>query len=154
MRAVVAKVSLIYPVSSASVSLSHHVELALYVDDTLIIATSRKPTLFVCFLESYLSDFQPWLIEWRIAINVSKNTAVIFAPTSNTLRGTKPVVRHNSLCGVDPRYTTELVASHLLVLIENHSKHRYAGSPLNRNVDPSLRNGVLLYMQLIRPTMG
>jgi hypothetical protein len=29
---------------------SHHVELALYVDDTAIIATSRKPTLLVSYL--------------------------------------------------------------------------------------------------------
>ena len=31
---------------------SHHVELALYADDTDIIATSCKPTLLVCYLES------------------------------------------------------------------------------------------------------
>jgi hypothetical protein len=31
---------------------SHHVELALYADDTAIIATSRKPTLLVSYLES------------------------------------------------------------------------------------------------------
>jgi len=48
---------------------SHHVELALYSDDTAIIATSRKPTLFVSYLESYLNDLQRWLSEWRITIN-------------------------------------------------------------------------------------
>ena len=37
---------------------SHHVELALYADDTTIIATSRKPTLLVSYLESYLNDLQ------------------------------------------------------------------------------------------------
>jgi len=35
---------------------THHVELALYADDTAIIPTSRKPTLFVSYLESYLND--------------------------------------------------------------------------------------------------
>jgi hypothetical protein len=34
---------------------SHRIELALYADDTAIIATSRKPTLFVSNLQSYLS---------------------------------------------------------------------------------------------------
>jgi len=58
---------------------SHHVELTLYADDTAIIATSRKPTLLVSYLESYLNDLQRWLSEWRIAINVSKSTAIIFA---------------------------------------------------------------------------
>jgi hypothetical protein len=57
---------------------SHHVELALYADDKAIIATPRKPTLLVIYPESYLND-QQWLSEWRIAINVSKSTAIIFA---------------------------------------------------------------------------
>jgi hypothetical protein len=59
---------------------SHHVELALYADDTAIIAWSRKPTLRVRYLESYLSDAKRWPSEWRIAINVSKNSAIIFSP--------------------------------------------------------------------------
>ena len=54
----------------------------LYADDTAVIATSRKPTLLVSYLESYLSDLEPWLIEWKVAINVSKSTAMLF-----TLRG-------------------------------------------------------------------
>jgi len=45
---------------------SQHVELALYADDTAIIATSRKATLLLSYLESYLNDLQRWLSEWRI----------------------------------------------------------------------------------------
>jgi len=37
---------------------SHHVELALYADDTDMIATSRKPTLLTSYLESYLNELQ------------------------------------------------------------------------------------------------
>ena len=37
---------------------SHHVELALYADDTTVIATSPKTTLLVSYLESYLIDIQ------------------------------------------------------------------------------------------------
>ena len=60
-------------------SLSHHVELALYADDTAVIATSRKPTQLVSYLESYLNDPQRWLSELGIAINVSKCSAMIYA---------------------------------------------------------------------------
>jgi len=74
---------------------SHHVELALYSDDTAIIATSFKSTLLLSYLESYLNELQRWLSEWRIAINVSKSTAIIFVraglhfiqPRSVTLLG-------------------------------------------------------------------
>ena len=58
---------------------SHHVELALYADDTAVIATSRKSTLLASYLESYLNDLQRWLSECRIAINVSKSSAMIFS---------------------------------------------------------------------------
>ena len=34
----------------------YHVDLALYADDTAIIATSRKTELLVSYLESYISD--------------------------------------------------------------------------------------------------
>jgi hypothetical protein len=39
-------------------SSSHRVELAFYADDTAIIATSRKPTLLVSYLEAYLNELQ------------------------------------------------------------------------------------------------
>jgi hypothetical protein len=54
---------------------SHHVEQALYAEDRAIIATSRRPTLLVSYLESYLNDLQRWLSDWRIAI-VSKSTTI------------------------------------------------------------------------------
>jgi retron-type reverse transcriptase len=57
---------------------SHHKELALYVDDTPIIATSHKLTLLVNYLEPFLSNLQQWLSEWRITI-ISKSTAIICA---------------------------------------------------------------------------
>jgi hypothetical protein len=58
MRAGVAQGGLIYLVLFSLYvndmpSPSHQVELALYADDTAVIATSRKPTLLVSYLESY-----------------------------------------------------------------------------------------------------
>jgi hypothetical protein len=84
MRAGVAQGVLIFLVRNSLYfndmpSSSHHVDLALYEDDTAIIATARKPTLLVSYLESYLNDLQRWLSEWGIAINISKSTAIIFA---------------------------------------------------------------------------
>jgi hypothetical protein len=69
----------------------HHVELALYADDTAVIATSRKPTLLVSYLESYLNDLQRWLSEWTIVINLSKSTAIIFARAGRHFIHPRPV---------------------------------------------------------------
>jgi hypothetical protein len=70
---------------------SHHVEFVLYADDKFIIATSHKPTLLVSYLESYLNDLQRWLSEWKIAINASKNTAIIFARAGWRFMRPRPV---------------------------------------------------------------
>jgi hypothetical protein len=37
---------------------SYHVDLAFYVYDIALVATLRKPTLLVSYLESYLNDLQ------------------------------------------------------------------------------------------------
>jgi hypothetical protein len=53
--------------------------LALYADDMTIMVTSCKPVLLVSYMAGYLSDLERWLRDRRIAINVSKRTAIIFA---------------------------------------------------------------------------
>jgi muramoyltetrapeptide carboxypeptidase LdcA involved in peptidoglycan recycling len=75
---------------------SNHEELAIYADDTAVIATSRKPTLLVNYLESYMYDMQRWLSEWRIAIYVSKSSAIIFTRHTRRFIQTRPVTYSES----------------------------------------------------------
>jgi len=143
-------------------STSHHVELALYADDTAIIATSRKPTLLVSYLESYLNDLHRWLSEWRIAINVSKSTAIILARAGRRFMYLWPVtlfgepiewVEATRYLGVtlDIRLTW---SSHIDQVRKRTAQRMGMLCPLlNRKSDLSVRNGVLLYKQLIRPLM-
>jgi hypothetical protein len=136
---------------------SHHVELALYADDTAVIATSRKPTLLVSYLDSYLNDIQRWLSEWRFAINVSKRSAIIFARAGRCFIQPRPV----TLFG-DPIQWVETTRYLGLTLHKPHidevrkktaQRMGMMGPLLNRKSDLSVRNGVLLYKQLIRPVM-
>ena len=100
MRAEVDQGGLITPVLfrpyvNVILQYSHRVELAFHADGTAIISTSRKSTLLVSYLVSYLSELQRCLSEWKIAINISKSTAITFAharwrfiqPTPTTLFG-------------------------------------------------------------------
>jgi len=102
MKAGVAQVGLMSPVLfilyvNDIPSPLHHVELALYADDTAIIATSRKPTLLVSYLESYFNDLQRWLSEWKIAIKVSKSTAIVFARAGRHFIQPRPVTLFGEL---------------------------------------------------------
>jgi len=140
---------------------SHHVEFALYADDTPIIATSLKPTLLVSYLECYLNYLQRWLSDWRIAINVINSTAIIFAragrrifsPISNSVRGTNRMCRYYSLSGVtlDKRLTC---SPHIGQFRWKTAKSMgMLGPLLNRKSDLSVSNRVPLYKQLIRSLM-
>jgi hypothetical protein len=140
----------------------HHVELSLYVDDTAILATSGKPTLFVSYQESYLLDLQRWLSEWRIAINVSNSTVIIFACAGRRFIQLRPVTllgetiewvnRTRYLGG---SLNTRLAWSPHIDQVRKRTAQRMGmlGPLLNRKSDFSVRNGVLLYKQFIRPTM-
>jgi retron-type reverse transcriptase len=90
MRAGVAQGGIISPVLVSLYvndmpSPSRHVQLALYADDTAVIATSRRPVLLVNCLETYLNDLERWLSERRISISVSKRSAMLFVKTGRRI---------------------------------------------------------------------
>jgi hypothetical protein len=62
---------------------SRHFELALYADDTALVATFRSPSLPVNCLEAYLCRLGHWLSDWRISVNVSESTAMVFKTRSS-----------------------------------------------------------------------
>ena len=167
MRAGVAQGRLISPVLFSLYvndipSPSHHVELAFYADDTAIIATSRKPTLLVSYLESYLSDLQRYLSEWRIVINVSKRTAIIFSRAGRRFIQPRPVTLFEEPIELvdTTRYLGVTLdkgptwSPHIYQVRKKTAQRRgMLGPLLNKNSDLSVRNEVLLYKQLNRPMM-
>jgi hypothetical protein len=64
---------------------SRHVE-SHHADDTVLVATSRSPSPLVGCLEAYLSRLERWLRDWKIAINVSKSTAVLFVKAARLMK--------------------------------------------------------------------
>jgi hypothetical protein len=70
---------------------SCHIELAEYTDDTVLIATSHSPSLLDSYLETYLGRLEHWLRDWRIAINISKSTTVLFVKAVRCIQNARPV---------------------------------------------------------------
>ena len=167
MRAGVAQGGLISPVLFSLYvndmpSPSHHVELALYAEDEAIIATPRKLTLLFIYLESYMNELQRWLSDWRIAINVSKSTAIIFARAGRRFIQPRPVTLFGEpIEWVDTtRYLwvtldRRLTWSPHIDQVRKRTAQRMGTLVhlLNRKSDLSIRNGVLLYKKLTRPMM-
>jgi hypothetical protein len=166
MRAGVAQGGLVSPVLFSPYvndipTPSRHVELALYADDTALIATSRSPLLLVTYLETYLNRLEIWLRDWRIAINVSKSTEVLFTKTTRRVQRPRPPQLFGKPIewGETARYLgvtfgTRLTWSAHVNQVRKKAVQRLGllSILLNRS-GLSIRNGVLLYKQLIRPMM-
>ena len=105
---------------------------------------------------------QRWLSEWRITINVSKSTTIIFARAGRRFIQPRPVTLFvepiewvDTTCYLGVTLDTRLSWSPHIDQVRKRTAQRMGmlGPLLNRKSDPSVRNGVLLYKQLIRPLM-
>jgi len=113
---------------------------------------SRKQTLLVSYLESYL-NLQRWLSEWRIAINVLWSTAIIFARAGLRFNQPRPVtLSREPIKWVDTTRYLGVTLVHVSpgrlinqVRKKTAQKMVMLGPLLNRRSDFSIRNGVLLY---------
>jgi hypothetical protein len=138
---------------------SRHVELALYADDTAVIATPRKPALLLSYLESYVADLEFWLRKWMIAINVSKSIAMLF--TRRRIQIPRPVALFGEpIVWVDTaRYLGVTLDKRLTWWTQIDQVRKKASQrlgvldPLLNRSGLSIRNGVLLFRQLIRSVM-
>jgi hypothetical protein len=141
---------------------SRHVELAQYADDTALEVTSRSPSLLVGYLQASLSRRERFLWDWRIAINVSKSTAVLFVKATRRIQKPRAVqflgesiklVETARYLGVT--VDTQLTWSTHINRVGKKAAQRFGVlRPLpNRRSGLSVRNDVLLYKQLIRPVM-
>ena len=141
-------------------SSSLHVELGLYAD--AVIATSCQPALLGKYLETYFCDSVWWLREWWIPINVSKSTTMLFAKAGRCILKPRPVQlfwepirRVETACYLGMILDTRLIWSMHIDEVRKEVTQGLGvlGPLLNRGSELSLRNGVLLYKQLIRPMM-
>jgi hypothetical protein len=141
---------------------SRHVELAQYAEYTAVVFTSSDPSVLVGCLEAFLGRLELWLRNWRIATNVSKTTAVLFAKAGTRVRQPRPVqflgepiewVQSAPYLGVN----VDSLLSWLAVVDElrKSAAQRLGvlGPLLNGRSGLSVGNGVLLYKKIIREIM-
>jgi hypothetical protein len=139
---------------------SRRVELALNADDAALVATSRSLSLLVNYLEAYLCRLEHWLRDRNISVNVSKITAMLF--TTRRIQRPRPIQFLGELIAwvETARYLgvtldTRLTWSAHINQVGRKVAQRLGvlGPRLNRRRGLSIRNGVLLYKQIISPVM-
>jgi hypothetical protein len=154
MRAGVAQGGLVSPVLF-SLCVNDIPTPSRHVDDTAFVATSLSPSLLVGYLELYHGTLELCLRDWRIAINVSKDTAMLFVTAARWIRKPKamqflgePIDRY-----VGVTLDTRLMWSSHVNQVRRKAARRLGvlGLLLNRRSGLSVTNCVLLYEQLIRP---
>lgn len=139
-----------------------HVELALYADDTALVATSRCVNFLSRYLDSALRELETWLCRWRISINVSKSTAVLFVKR----RGATPWPRPLELFGERIEWANSakylgvtldrgLTWRHHISEVRQRAKRRLTilAPLLNARSGLSIANGLLIFKQIIRPML-
>jgi hypothetical protein len=122
----------------------------------------RSQSLLICYLEASVGRLKRWLWDWRIAIKVSKSTAVLFVVATSHIQNPRAVqfLREPIQWVETTLYLRVTLDTQLTWLAHvNHVGKKGAkrlgvlGRLLNRNRGLSIRNGVLLYKQLIHPMM-
>jgi hypothetical protein len=134
----------------------------LYDGVNYLVVTFRSPSLLFGYLEAYLGRLERWLRDWRIVISVSKNTAVLFVKTAICMQNPQQCsFSESQYSGSKPRYLgvtldTQLTWSAHVNQVGKKATQRLGvlGPLLNRRSGLSVRSGVLLCIQLIRPTLN
>ena len=132
------------------------------VDLRFVLVSAPIRTLAWFGSASYPNNLQRWLTERRIAINVSKSSAIIFPrtgpryiqPRSVPLFG-EPIKLVDTTLYLGVALDKRLIWTPHIDQFSRRSDQSVGllGPLLNKKSDLSIRNGVLLYKQLIRQMM-
>ena len=140
-----------------------NVDIALYADDTALIAQSWRGYQTSRYLQEALDDLELWYESWRVKVNVTKSNAVLFSRRiKHDLIRTEPLdlfdeaipwVSEAKYLGIimDKKLTWK---SHI-DSVETRARNRMGLlRPLvNKRSSLSIRNGLTLYKTIILPIM-
>jgi hypothetical protein len=142
---------------------SPNIDLALYADDTAIIARHVHARGAFYAIKNYLKIYEVWLTQWRIKVNTSKCAAVFY-----THKSVKDFTHHNNLTlnkeiipwETSYKYLGVILDSkltwkqHILTVAKRARAAQGTLKPfLNYHSRLSPKTKLLLYKSFIRPIM-
>ncbi|GFX47475.1 RNA-directed DNA polymerase from mobile element jockey [Trichonephila clavipes] len=139
----------------------HTISTCLFADDSAELTQGVNLKYTIKTMQHFLVKLEKWLTDWRIAINVEKTQAIVFRKwgvidpqTELTLFDDNiqwvPVIRYLGLY-IDSRLTYK---NHIGYLSDKFwGRIALAISLIGRSSPLSLENKVILYKQILRPTI-
>ncbi|GFX43607.1 RNA-directed DNA polymerase from mobile element jockey [Trichonephila clavipes] len=139
----------------------HTVSTCLFADDSAALTQGVQLKYTIKTMQHFLDKLENWLTDWRIAINVEKTQAIVFRKwgvidpqTELTLFDDNiqwvPVVRYLGL----HIYSRLTYKNHIDYLSDKFwGRIGLAISLIGRSSPLSLENKVILYKQILRPTI-
>ena len=137
------------------------VKLAVFADDTALIARSCSPNNAINTLQSYITNsLERWLVTWSIKINASKSAVIIFKPNYrelshnfNLLIFNEPIPFCHSAKYLGVTLDAHMLFSeHIVDKLKTVNKTFNALYPLlGRNSHLSTHNKLIVYNQVIAP---
>ncbi|GFW13333.1 RNA-directed DNA polymerase from mobile element jockey [Trichonephila clavipes] len=133
--------------------------ICLYADDTAILVQNANLQMLAHQLHKHLARLEHWLSTWKIALNVEKTEAVFFSRNikkkpPNIYIQNKHIPWSQSTKYLGVTLDKRLTFRHLIKLRKNFRISVAKIYPLiSRNSFLSLRNKLLIYMQILRPTL-
>ncbi|GFW77537.1 RNA-directed DNA polymerase from mobile element jockey [Trichonephila clavipes] len=139
----------------------HTVSTCLFADDSAALTQGVQLNYTIKTMQRFLDKLENWLTDWRIAINVEKTQAIVFRKWGVTDPQAEltlfddnihwvPVVRYLGL-HIDSRLTYK---KHIDYLSDKFwGRIALAISLIGRSSPLSLENKVILYKQILRPTI-
>lgn len=150
---------ILYNLYTSDIPKSRGTRLALYADDTGILATGKNPTRVRAALQLHLNAINTWLQKWKIKINPNKTQATIFS-RQRSRRPPEPIVLEGTRIpwGDTLKYLGVLLdkkltwGPHLTSTIQKCNQAFGALYPLiGKKSKLNIKNKLLLLKQVIRP---
>ncbi|KAL4143386.1 hypothetical protein QTP88_005723 [Uroleucon formosanum] len=135
-------------------------EIALYADDSVIYSSSDKIENVIVNIQSHLVVIQIWAQKWKIVLNPTKSTAVIFSLRRPTNYNSLKINGHNIPWSQNIKYLGVILDKKLTwnphissKVQQGYQRLKILYPLINRQTSMSWKCSILLYKQIIRPLL-
>lgn len=148
---------ILYLLYTSDIPTASTTTLSTFADDTAVIATHEDPEIAVSRLQAHLNSIETWLSRWKIKVNESKSTYVVFTlrrqlcpqvTFNQTIIPQQEVVKYLGM-----HFDSKLNWKKHIVAKRKHIdlRAKEMGWLIGQKSRLSLSNKVLIYKTIIKP---